>query len=122
MFLADGGGGASSPPEFGRADSVEGLGQAALVKEAFTHGVGAVLGPTNMLGRDVVYVVTGRTPPDMTAFAAERETIRGTIRQQKATERLNLFMDSVTARLTAEGKLKVNHDLVLKLAQALKRS
>jgi hypothetical protein len=31
-------------------------------------------------------------------------------------------MDSVTAKLTTDGKLKVNHDLVLKLAAALKRS
>jgi hypothetical protein len=58
----------------------------------------------------------------MAAFAAEKESIRNTIRQQKATERWNLFMDSVTAKLTAEGKLRVNKDLVLKLAQALKRS
>jgi hypothetical protein len=31
-------------------------------------------------------------------------------------------MDSVTSKLTADGKLKVNKDLVLKLAAALKRS
>ena len=31
-------------------------------------------------------------------------------------------MDSVTAKLTADGKLKINKDLVLKLAAALKRS
>ncbi len=113
---------ANSPAQFGPADSVEGLGQAAYVKDAFTHGVGAAIGPIDIMGRDVVYEVTARTPADMTAFAAEKENIRGTIRQQKANERLNLFMDSVTTKLAAEGKLKVNHDLVLKLAQALKRS
>jgi peptidyl-prolyl cis-trans isomerase D len=112
----------SSPAEFGRADSVEGLGQAALVKEAFVSPVGTVVGPKDMLGRDVVFVVTAKTAPDMTALAAEKENLRGTIRQQKANERLSLFMDSVTTKLTAEGKLKVNHELVLKLAQALKRS
>lgn len=113
---------ANSPAQFGPADSVEGLGQAAYVKEAFTKGPGAVVGPIDIMGRDVVYEVTARTPADMTAFAAEKDTIRGTIRQQKANERLSLFMDSVTTKLTAEGKLKVNKDLVLKLAQALKRS
>jgi hypothetical protein len=84
--------------------------------------VGAVVGPIDVMSRDIVYVVTAKTPADMTAFAGEKETIRGTIRQQKANERLSLFMDSVTTKLTAEGKLKVNKDLVLKLAQALKRS
>jgi peptidyl-prolyl cis-trans isomerase D len=112
----------NSPAQFGPADSVEGLGQAVYVKEAFTKGVGAVVGPLDVMGRDIVYQVTAKAPADMAAFAAEKETIRGTIRQQRANERLNLFMDSVTTKLKAEGKLKVNNDLVMKLAQALKRS
>ena len=92
------------------------------MKEAFTKGVGAVVGPIDVMGRDIVYQIAAKTPADMTAFAAEKETIRSTIRNQKANERLSLFMDSVTTKLTAEGKLKVNKDLVMKLAQALKRS
>jgi len=112
----------NKPAEFGRSDSVEGLGQAAYVLDAFTHPVGSVLGPTDIMNRDVVYKVTAKTEPDMAAFAAEKESIRQNIRQQKAHERWDLFMDSVTARLTADGKLKVNKDLVLKLAAALKRS
>lgn len=112
----------SKPAEFGRSDSVEGLGQAAYVIDAFTQPVGTVIGPVNIMNRDIVYKITAKLEPDMAAFAAEKESIRNTLRQQKATERWNLFMDSVTAKLTSEGKLKVNHDLVLKLAQALKRS
>jgi peptidyl-prolyl cis-trans isomerase D len=112
----------NKPAEFGRSDSVEGLGQAAYVLDAFTHPVGAVLGPTNIMNRDIVYKVAAKLEPDMAAFAAEKETIRSNIRQTKARERWDLFMDSVTAKLTSEGKLKVNHDLVLKLAAALKRS
>src|SRR5208283_4258413 len=100
----------SSPAQFGPADSVEGLGQAAYVKDAFTHGVGAVIGPIEVMGKDIVYQVAGRLPADMAAFAAEKENIRGTIRNQKANERLSLFMDSVTSKLTAEGKLKVNKE------------
>jgi peptidyl-prolyl cis-trans isomerase D len=112
----------NKPAEFGRNDSVEGLGQAAYVKDAFTHPVGAILGPADIMNRDIVYKVTAKLEPDMAAFTAEKENIRSTLRQQKANERWNLFMDSVTAKLTTDGKLKVNHDLVLKLAAALKRS
>ncbi len=112
----------SSPAEFGRSDSVEGLGQAVYVKDAFTQPVGTILGPAEIQGRDIVYKVVAKTAPDMAAFAAEKDHIRDTIRQQKANERLSLFMDSVSAKLTADKKLKVNHDLVLKLAAALKRS
>jgi peptidyl-prolyl cis-trans isomerase D len=112
----------SSPAEFGPADSVEGLGQAVYVKDAFTQPVGTILGPKEIMNRDIVYTVTAKKQPDMAAFAAEKETIRSSIRQQKANERLGLFMDSVTAKLTADGKLKVNKELILKLAAALKRS
>lgn len=112
----------SKPAEFGRSDSVEGLGQATYVKDAFTHPVGAIVGPTSIMSRDVIYKITAKLEPDMAAFAAEKENIRNTLRQQKANERWNLFMDSVTTKLTSEGKLKVNHELVLKLAAALKRS
>ncbi len=112
----------NKPPEFGRSDSVEGLGQAAYVKDAFTSPVGAILGPTSIMNRDIIYKVTAKLEPDMAAFQAEKENIRSAIRQQRAGERWNLFMDSVTNKLTTEGKLKVNHDLVLKLAAALKRS
>jgi peptidyl-prolyl cis-trans isomerase D len=112
----------SKPAEFGRSDSVEGLGQAAYVMDAFSSPVGTVLGPVDIMNRDVVYKVTAKLEPDMAAFAAEKETIRQNIRQREANERWNLFMDSVTAKLTAEGKLKVNKELVNKLAAALKRS
>jgi type III secretory pathway component EscR len=59
---------------------------------------------------------------DMAGFAAEKDTIRETLRQERAKERLDLFMDSVKTRLTAEKKLKVNDDLLKKLAAAMKRS
>lgn len=112
----------SSPAEFGRSDSVEGLGQAAYVMEAFSKPVGTILGPTNIMNRDIVYKVAAKLEPDMAAFTAEKESIRSTLRGQKANERWNLFMDSVTAKLTADGKLKVNKELITKLAAALKRS
>lgn len=111
-----------SPAPFGRSDSVEGLGPANSIKEAFTRPVGAIVGPESAGGRDVVYKVTAQAQADMAGYAAEKDSIRSTIRQERARERLNLFMDSVKTKLTAEKKLKVNTDLITKLAQALKRS
>jgi hypothetical protein len=112
----------SSPAEFGRTDSVEGLGQANSVKEAFTAPVGTVIGPVDVLNKQVIYKVAGRTAADLSALAAEKETIRSTLRQTKAQERLSLFMDSVRNTLTTQKKLKVNNELVLKIAAALKRT
>jgi peptidyl-prolyl cis-trans isomerase D len=112
----------ASPPAFGRADSVEGLGAANSIKEVFKSPVGAILGPTDAGNKDVVYKLTAKVDADMAGFAAEKDTIRETLRQERAKERLDLFMDSVKTRLTAEKKLKVNDDLLKKLAAAMKRS
>jgi peptidyl-prolyl cis-trans isomerase D len=109
-----------SPAEFGRTDTVEGLGPANAVKEAFVKPVGTIIGPADVLNKDVVYKVIAKTEADMMGFAAVKETIRNSIRQTKAQERLDLFMDSIRTKLTAEKKLKVNADLVMKIAQALK--
>ncbi|HVO97955.1 MAG TPA: peptidylprolyl isomerase [Bryobacteraceae bacterium] len=111
----------SSPPEFSRLESVEGLGGANAVKDAFVKPAGTILGPLDIMGRDVIYKVVGKTDADMSGLAAEKETVRSTLRQQKAVERLNLFVDSIRTKLTAEKKLKVNTDLVLKIAAALKQ-
>ncbi len=111
----------SSPPEFGRTDSVEGLGGANSVKDAFVKPVGTILGPVDVIGRDVIYKVVARNEADMAGLAAEKETIRSTLRQEKAVERLSLFTDSIRSKLTAEKKLKVNTDLVVKIATALKQ-
>jgi peptidyl-prolyl cis-trans isomerase D len=111
----------TSPAEFGRSDSVEGLGQAIQIREAFTGPVGTIIGPVELQNRNVVCKVIAKQTADMAAFAAEKETIRSTLRGQKAQERLSLFMDSVTNKLKTDGKLKVNKDLVTKLSAALKQ-
>jgi len=112
---------AATPAEFGRTDTLEGLGPANSVKEAFTKPVGTILGPVDVLGKDVVYKVVAKTEPDMVGFAAQKETLRNGIRQSRAQERLELFMDSIRAKLAAEKKLKINSELVLKIGQALKQ-
>src|SRR5262249_44986216 len=43
--------------DFSRNDSVEGLGHAALVPEAFTKPVGTVVGPSEIAGRMVIYKI-----------------------------------------------------------------
>lgn len=111
----------ATPPEFSRTDSVEGLGGANSVRDAFLKPVGTIVGPVDILGRDVIYKVMAKKDVDMAGLAAAKETVRSTLRQQKAVERLNLFTDSIRARLTAEKKLKINTDMVAKIATALKQ-
>jgi hypothetical protein len=112
----------SSPAEFGRNDSIEGLGSAAYLQDAFVKPVGTVLGPIMITGRNVVCKVISKAAADMAALAAERDTIRTTIRRQKLTQRNGLFYDSVVSRLTAEGKLKIHKDAITRLTAALRQS
>ena len=93
---------------FGRADSVEGLGQAIYVQDAFTKPVGSIIGPTDINGRAVVSKVLQNNPADKAAFAAQRDQILLEIKQKKAQERNQLLMDSIVAQLYKDGKIKRN--------------
>jgi peptidyl-prolyl cis-trans isomerase D len=100
---------------FGRADSVEGLGQALYVDDAFTKPVGSVLGPTMINGRDVVSKVLEKISADPSALASQRDQILLELKQKKAQERAELLLDSITADLAREGKLKRNEKAITAL-------
>jgi peptidyl-prolyl cis-trans isomerase D len=106
---------------FGRSDSVEGLGQALYVEDAFTKPVGTVFGPTMINGRDVVSKTLEKIPADPSALAAQRDQILLELKQKKAQERAELMLDSVTAELTREGKLKRNTKAIQALSASYSR-
>jgi peptidyl-prolyl cis-trans isomerase D len=101
--------------DFSINDSVEGLGSAVYLEEAFSKPAGTVLGPSVMQGRNVVSKVVSKTAADMTAFAAERGVLLKEIKARKAGERKDLMFDSILARLMDEGKVSVYRDQVQKL-------
>jgi peptidyl-prolyl cis-trans isomerase D len=112
---------ATTSTEFSRNDSVEGLGPAVYVEEAFSKPAGTVLGPVSIQNKDVVYKVLARTEANMAAFAAEREQMLFGIKQKKAKDRYDLLMDSILAKLTDEGKVKVHRDAIQKLVGSYRR-
>jgi peptidyl-prolyl cis-trans isomerase D len=93
---------------FGRADSIEGLGPASTLYDAFTKPVGTVLGPVDVSGRKVVAKMIERTPADLTALPVERDAIMRDLKQKKASERNKFLMDSIMAKLTEQGKVKLH--------------
>jgi peptidyl-prolyl cis-trans isomerase D len=107
--------------EFSRNDSVEGLGPAVYVEEAFSKPAGTVLGPTMIQSKDVVYKILTRAEANMAAFPAEREQILFAIKQKKAKDRYDLLMDSILTKLTDEGKVKVHRDAIQKLVSSYRR-
>ena len=101
---------------FGRADAVEGLGQAVFVEDAFSKPEGTILGPTMIRDKNeyVVYKVTGKMGADPLALAAEKDAIANELKQKKADERNKLMLDSITSKLLAEGKMKRNDKEILR--------
>ena len=102
--------------EFDRQGAVEGLGQAVYVQEAFSRPVGTVVGPVIIPEARVVYKVLGKTDPDMSKLAAQRDGIREELKSRKARERNALFEDSVRNALTKEGKIKIHQEVVSRIA------
>lgn len=100
---------------FGHADSVEGLGSAAYLEDAFTKPAGSVVGPTNVMGRWVVYKIVDQQKVDVTKLPNERAAIARSLRQRKGAQGMALFMDSVETRLASEGKLKKHEDTLKRL-------
>jgi peptidyl-prolyl cis-trans isomerase D len=107
----------TEPAEFGRNDSVEGLGHSALIPDAFLKPAGTVIGPVNnpTIGRPIVYKILDRKEADMTGREAERAAIASDLKKRKGTQDLALFQDAVVTKLAAEGKVKIHHDAIKRL-------
>jgi len=112
---------ATTSTEFSRNDSVEGLGPAVYVEDAFSKPAGTIMGPTPIQGKDVIYKILARTDANMAAFPAERDHMVSDIKQKKAKDRYDLMMDSILAKLTDEGKVNIHRDAIQKLVGSYRR-
>jgi parvulin-like peptidyl-prolyl isomerase len=102
--------------DFTRNDSVEGLGHAALVPDAFTKPVGTVVGPVEISGRMVIYKVLDQSHADISKLTDERAKVLSDLKQHKAQQDMMLFMDSVVNQLKADGKVKVYDNVIKQFA------
>src|SRR5262249_19330798 len=107
--------------EFGRSDSVEGIGSAMQVPDVFAKPVGTVVGPLMIQSRNVVYKVLDHKTADPTVLAAERGTVLEQLKHKKAVAANELFMDSVRAKLEADGKVKINRDAIKRMTASYSR-
>jgi peptidyl-prolyl cis-trans isomerase D len=101
--------------QFGHADSVEGLGSAAYLEDAFKKPVGTVVGPVNIMGRMIVYQIIDQQKIDPSKLPQERAAIAASVRRRKSAQTMALFMDSVVTQLAAEGKVKKHEDTLKRL-------
>ena len=101
-----------------RQGAIEGVGQATSIETAFSKPVGTLIGPVTVPGGQVVAKVVAQTPADAAGMAAQTDTIRTDLKQQKGRDRAQLFEDGLKARLEQEGKLKIHQDVLTRLVKS----
>jgi len=107
--------------DFGRTDAVEGLGEAVYLQDAFSAPVGTIIGPTFIQNRMVVSKIVSKTPANLAALPAERDTILKDIKRKKANDVNDLLLDSILNQLENEGKVKVYRKEITQMMANLRR-
>jgi peptidyl-prolyl cis-trans isomerase D len=102
--------------DFTANDSIEGLGNAVVLPEAFTKPVGSINGPTSVDGRNIVYKILERNTPDPNNYSNERDAALQDLKQAKARIMYGLFQDSLLQQVRADGKLKIHQNAIQQLA------
>lgn len=100
-----------------RQGAFEGVGTASSVPDAFTKPVGALFGPMTVSGGQMVGKVIEKIPASPADLAKQADSIRTELRQKKAADRTTLFEEGLKKRLMAEGKLKINQDVLTRIIQ-----
>ena len=103
-------------------DSVEGLGPAAALVEAFIQPVGTVVGPTAVQDRNIVYKIVGQQAPDPKNFAYERDVAVQELKGQKGRSMYELFEDSMLNQARSDGKVKIHQNTLRQLKASYSQS
>jgi peptidyl-prolyl cis-trans isomerase D len=109
-------------PEVDPSGTVEGLGSAQYLTEAFQKPDGSVFGPVSTPTGTVVGRVVGHVPADMSKFAEQRATIRDQIKSEKARDRNTLFEAGLRDDLTRRGVIKIHQNVLTNLIAQYRQS
>jgi len=108
--------------EFTRTGTVDGLGPATYVVEAFGRPDGAVFGPVAGGGATVVAKVLTHVQADLSQLPEQRVQIRDEIKGQKGRDRNSLFDAGLKDSLVKEGKIKYHNDVIGRLLASFRPS
>ena len=61
--------------------------------------------------------MVAKTPANLADLPKQSEAIRDELKQKKTADRATLFEEGLKKRLTEEGKLKINQDVLTRLVQ-----
>jgi len=100
--------------------TVDGLGPASYVTDAFKDPVGAVLDPITMPDATVVVKVAQHLSADMSKLPEQRVQIRETLKGEKARERNAMFETGLVDELTRQGVVKMHPDVVKRIIESFR--
>ncbi len=105
-----------TPAAFGRSGPVPGLGPARSVLDAaFSGNPGELKGPLSLGERGaIVLQVLERTPLDRAALQAQKESIRESLKSQKASQ----LLQALISRRRADLKVEINRELLKRFGSA----
>ncbi len=102
-------------PEFDRQGSIEGLGSANYVQEAFGLPDGSVFGPVSTTDSTVIGKVIAHIAPDLSKLPQERDKIRDELKSRKGRSRNELFQEGLKQTLIKQGKIKYHQEVIQNL-------
>jgi peptidyl-prolyl cis-trans isomerase D len=100
-----------------RSGAIEGVGSAASISDIFTKPEGALLGPLVVPTGQLVAKVVLKTPANLADLPKQSEGLRTALKQKRVADRSTMFEEGLKKRLAAEGKLKINQDVLTRLVQ-----
>jgi peptidyl-prolyl cis-trans isomerase D len=97
---------------FARAGSIPDIGTGQQLAAAFGMSIGQVSAPSNTAGNWLVYRVVSHQAADPEELAKQKSEIEQQILQTKQTNAFAAFKTALEDRLTKEGKITINNDVM----------
>jgi peptidyl-prolyl cis-trans isomerase D len=113
---------AKTTNDFSRTGTVEGIGPATYVQEAFSRPDGSLVGPISMPDGTAVVRVVSHAQPDMSKLPEQRGAIREDLKRQKASDRNALYEAGVREDLIRRGKVKIHQDVINRMMASYRTS
>jgi parvulin-like peptidyl-prolyl isomerase len=103
--------------EFNRQGFADGIGPGSAVLEAFRKSPGQIVGPLTVDAKWFFVKVAEKREADMKLLEPRRAELVNLVKNRKASERADIFEETLVKKLIADGKIKVFEDAKKRIVQ-----
>jgi peptidyl-prolyl cis-trans isomerase D len=104
--------------EFNRSGFADGIGPASAVLAAFNKKAGDLVGPVTVDGKWFVAKVLEKKEADLSQLPARRAEMVNLVKNRKASERADIFEETLVRQMIKAGKITVFEDAKKRIAQS----